>query len=427
MKKRLATARLVLEDGSEFVGWAFGKLRSQAGEVVFTTGMAGYPQSLTDPSFRGQILVSTYPLVGNYGVPLDPKTDGPSLDARGIPVHFESNRVQVSGFVVSEACDDPSHFACESSLSAWLEKNNVPGVAGIDTRALTERLREHGVMRGKILVDGTRDVTYDSGDIAHPVAEVSAKSVTSYPAEPTGGKRAPRIVLVDCGAKANILRCLIARKVEVIRVPWNHDLLGLEYDGIFLSNGPGDPKACGKTIATVRRAIAGTKPIFGICLGNQLIALAAGADTYKLPYGHRGQNQPCVEVGTKRCYITSQNHGFAVRGDTLPNDWEPWFVNGNDGTIEGVRSVKGPFSAVQFHPEGCPGPRDTEFLIDRFISQVRESAGLPKDEAPWLEAGETRDSAVARLAAEVAEAATLLSVPVETKKKAGKKAKGGSK
>lgn len=395
MKKRTTTARLVLEDGSEYVGWAFGRLRSQAGEVVFTTGMAGYPQSLTDPSFRGQILVSTYPLVGNYGVPLG-DGGGTILDDRGLPVHFESDRVQVSAFVVSELCEEPSHFSSTSTLSAWLERNNVPGLAGIDTRALTERLREHGVMRGKILVEGTKDVTYDSGDTAHPVAEVSPKAVTTYPAAQISGERAPRVVLVDCGAKANILRCLLARGVEVIRAPWNHDLTGIDYDGIFLSNGPGDPKACGKTIATVRRAIAGTKPIFGICLGNQLMALAAGADTYKLPYGHRGQNQPCVEVGTERCYITSQNHGYAVRGDTLPMGWEPWFVNGNDGTVEGVRSTEGPFSAVQFHPEGCPGPRDTEFLIDRFVAQVRATAGLSPEEPPVLLAGETRDGAAAR-------------------------------
>ena len=397
MKKRNATARLILEDGSEFVGWSFGKPRSQAGEVVFATGMTGYPQSLTDPSFRGQILVCTYPLVGNYGVPLD-SNGGTILDRRGIPVHFESERIQISGLVVSEACDEPSHHSSSSSLSDWLDKSNVPGIAGIDTRALTERLREHGVMRGKILVEGSRDVSYDSGELSNPVADVSPESITNYPAPPTDGKRAPRVVLIDCGAKANIIRCLLARKVEVIRVPWNHDLGGLDYDGVFLSNGPGDPKACGKTIATVRRTIAGRKPVFGICLGNQLMALAAGADTYKLPYGHRSQNQPCVELGTKRCYITSQNHGFAVRGDTLPRGWEPWFVNGNDGTIEGIRATEGPFCAVQFHPEGCPGPRDTEFLIDRFIAQVRQSAGLPPDKAPRLAAGETRDLAEARLA-----------------------------
>jgi carbamoyl-phosphate synthase small subunit len=374
-------ARLVLEDGSEFAGWSFGKPRSQAGEVVFTTGMSGYPQALTDPSFRGQILVSTYPMMGNYGVPVKPKTGEPFMDEQGIPVHFESPSVQVSGFVVSEACEEPSHFSSGASLSAWLEKNNVPGIYGIDTRALTERLRERGVMQGKILVEGSRDVTMDSGIIPNPVADVSHADVQTYlPAAPGGqaeskkpgeAKGLPRIALVDCGAKANIIRCLLARQAEVIRVPWNYDLSGMDYDGLFLSNGPGDPKACGRTIAMVRGAFDRGKPIFGICLGNQIMALAAGGDTYKLPYGHRGQNQPCVEAGTKRCYITSQNHGYAVRGETLPKSWEPWFLNANDGTVEGIRSTKHPFSAVQFHPEGCPGPRDTEFLIDRFLDQVK--------------------------------------------------------
>jgi carbamoyl-phosphate synthase small subunit len=367
-------AKLVLEDGSEFAGWAFGKAKSQAGEVVFTTGMTGYPQSLTDPSFRGQILVSTYPLVGNYGVPVRTKTAEPFFDEQGIPLHFESERIQVSGFVVSEACEEPSHFASGSSLSAWLEKNNIPGIYGIDTRSLTMRLREQGVMGGKILVEGTRDVTIDSGRIANPVAEVSPLDVKVFrPAGTASGDRLLKIALVDCGAKANIYRCLLARNVEVIRVPWNHDLKDIEYDGLFLSNGPGDPKDCGRTIAAVRRAVSVGKPVFGICLGNQSMALAAGGDTYKLPYGHRGQNQPCVEAGTKRCYITSQNHGYAVRGETLPRDWEPWFVNANDGTVEGIRSLRFPFSAVQFHPEGCPGPRDTEFLIDRFLDQVKEA------------------------------------------------------
>jgi carbamoyl-phosphate synthase small subunit len=375
MKKRYVTAKLVLEDGSEYAGWSFGKARSQAGEVVFTTGMTGYPQALTDPSFRGQILVSTYPLQGNYGIPVAPKTCEPFFDAWGIPAHFESERVQVSGFVVAEACEEPSHFASGATLSAWLEKNNIPGIFGIDTRALTCRLREHGVMRGKILVEGSRDVTIDSGIVVHPVSDVSPSAVRVY--TPLEGAchtlldgRPPRIALIDCGAKANILRCLLSRGVEVVRLPWNHDLSGVDYDGLFLTNGPGDPKACGKTIATVRRAFERGKPIFGICLGVQIMALAAGADTYKLSYGHRGQNQPCIEAQSKRCYITSQNHGYAVRGDTLPRDWAPWFLNANDGTIEGIISTKGLFSAVQFHPEGCPGPRDTEFLIDRFLGQV---------------------------------------------------------
>jgi carbamoyl-phosphate synthase small subunit len=337
--------------------------------------MTGYPQALTDPSFKGQILVSTYPLIGNYGVPLKPKTGEAFLDGQGIPLHFESPVVQVSGFVVSEACEEPSHFASGATLSVWLDRNNVPGICGIDTRSLTERLREHGVMRGKILVEGSREVTLDSGTIPNPVAEVSNPAVATFvPGGGTGGASEggarKRIALLDCGAKANIIRCLLARNVELIRLPWNHDLRGIEYDGLFLSNGPGDPKACGRTIATLRRAFDLKKPIFGICLGNQIMALAAGGDTYKLPYGHRGQNQPCIEVGTGRCYITSQNHGYAVRGESLPQGWEPWFTNANDGTVEGIRSTRGPFSAVQFHPEGCPGPRDTEFLIDRFLGEV---------------------------------------------------------
>jgi carbamoyl-phosphate synthase small subunit len=374
--KAARQAKLLLEDGSEYSGWSFGRPRSQAGEVVFTTGMTGYPQSLTDPSYRGQILVSTYPLAGNYGVPVKPKSCEAFFDEQGIPVYFESGHIQVSGFVVSELCDEPSHFASGATLSAWLDKENTPGIYGIDTRALTARLRERGVMRGKILVEGSRDLTIDSGLVVNPVADVSNKEVkTFFPpnvAAKNGGRL--KIVLIDCGAKANIFRCLLARNVEFVRVPWNYDISDIEYDGLFLSNGPGDPKDCGKTIATVRKAFTVNKPIFGICLGIQIMALAAGADTYKLPYGHRGQNQPCVETGTGRCYITSQNHGYAVRNETLPRGWEPWFINANDGTIEGIRSTKFPFSAVQFHPEGCPGPRDTEFLIDRFIEQVRENA-----------------------------------------------------
>jgi carbamoyl-phosphate synthase small subunit len=374
--KAVRQAKLVLEDGSEYSGFAFGKPRSQAGEVVFTTGMSGYPQSLTDPSFRGQILVSTYPMAGNFGVPVKPKSGEPFLDEQGIPVHFESPLVQAAGFVVSEVCEEPSHFASGATLSAWLEKNNVPGLWGIDTRALTERLREHGVMQGKILVEGSGEVTMDSGIVPNPVEEVSCREVKTF--LPPAGKGEFRIALVDCGAKANILRCLLARNAEVIRLPWNHDLRGIDYDGLFLSNGPGDPKACGRTIAMVRRAFELKKPIFGICLGNQIMALAAGGDTYKLPYGHRGQNQPCVERSTGRCYITSQNHGYAVRVESLPRGWEPWFVNGNDGPNEGIRSLRPPFSAVQFHPEGCPGPRDTEFLIDRFLGEVRECGVLTR-------------------------------------------------
>ena len=385
MKK---TARLILEDGSEYSGFSFGKARSQAGEVVFYTGMSGYPQYLTDPGFRGQILVSSYPVVGNGGVPVKPKTCEVFLDSQGISLHLESAQIQVSGFVVSEACEEPSHYSSGSTLSAWLEKNNIPGIYGIDTRALTKRLREYGVMRGKILVDGSRDITLDSGDILNPVEEVSNPEIMNFlprgTANPIGkkgepqGKRSPRIALIDCGVKANILRCLLSRNAEVLRLPWNHDLKGIEYDGLLLSNGPGDPRACGRIIAMVRRAFEHKKPIFGIGLGCQIMALAAGADTYKLPWGHRGQNQPCQETGTSRCYVTSQNHGYAIRADSLPKDWEPWFVNANDNTVEGIRSVRQPFSAVQFQPEGCPGPRDTEFLLDRFIAQISEMNQVEK-------------------------------------------------
>ncbi|MBU0927418.1 MAG: glutamine-hydrolyzing carbamoyl-phosphate synthase small subunit [Spirochaetes bacterium] len=380
---RTTPARLELEDGSSYEGRAFGAALSTSGEVVFTTGMAGYPQSLSDPSYRGQILVSTYPLAGNYGVPVDPRTMSALLDERGVPLHLESERVQVSGLVVSEACERPSHHASGATLSAWLEASGVPGIAGVDTRALAQRLRERGTMRGAIVVGGhaglaeagtTRSPEAPACEPGREVAEASPRGVRVY--EAAGAERAPRIVLVDCGAKANLLRCLLSRGATVIRVPWDHDLSGIEHDGLFLSNGPGDPKACAKTIAAARRALRGDKPIFGVCLGNQILALAAGADTYKLPYGHRGQNQPCVELGTGRCHITSQNHGYAVKEDSLPRGWEPWFRNANDGTLEGVASTEGPFRAVQFHPEGCPGPRDTEYLIDGFLGEVRARARL---------------------------------------------------
>ena len=376
MKNRIKTARqarLVLEDGSEYSGFSFGRARSQAGELVFYTGMGGYPQALTDPASRGQIIVSTYPLIGNTGVPVRQKTGEGFFDGQGIPLHFESGQIQVSGLVVSEACNEPSHYSSGATLSAWLEKGGVPGIFGIDTRALAERLRESGTMQGKILVEGSRDLTMDSGIIANPVPEVSCKEPRAYYPAVSGGRKADgglKIAVIDCGIKANVLRCLLGRNAEVLLLPWNTDIKDIEYDGLMLCGGPGDPKACGKTIAAVRLAFGRKKPIFGIGLGNLIMALAAGGDTYKLPYGHRGQNQPCLEAGTRRCHITSQNHGYAVRAESLPRGWEPWFTNANDGSIEGIRFADGPFSAVQFSPEGCPGPRDTEFLLDSFLAEA---------------------------------------------------------
>lgn len=382
-KKQIRKAKLVLEDGGEFSGWSFGKARSQAGEVVFNTGMTGYTLSLTDPSLRGQILVATYPLQGNGGVPVK-KNGEYFFDEQGLPVDFESDRIQAAGFIVSELCEQPSHYSSGSTLSAWMEKGNTPGIYGIDTRSLAIRLRERGVMRGKILVEGSRDVTFDSAESSNLVADVSCAEIQTFvpaggPAGgptggPVGGKsKRLKIALIDCGVKGAILRRLLERNVEVIRLPWNHDLKDIAFDGLVISNGPGDPKDCGKTIATVRKAFTLGKPVFGIALGNLIMALAAGADTRKLPLGHRGQNQPCLESDTGRCYITAQNHGYTVRGETLPQGWEPFFINANDGTVEGIRSVKKPFSAVQFHPEGSPGPRDTEFLFDRFIDQIKEA------------------------------------------------------
>jgi carbamoyl-phosphate synthase small subunit len=346
-------AQLILEDGAVFRGTLFGDCRPAAGEVVFNTGMVGYPEALTDPSYRGQILVLTYPLVGNYGVP--------RAAGNGVPEHFESSRLQVSGLIVSEACGGYNHWSAERALGEWLGTEGVPGIAGLDTRALTKRLREHGTMLGKIIPSGCDDIDCADPNATNLVSDVSVAEPVIY----RGGSK--RVVLVDCGCKAGILRNLLARHLTVIRVPWDFDFLAEDFDGVVISNGPGDPEMCQATIAHLRRAISLNRPIFGICLGHQLLALAAGAQTYKLKYGHRGQNQPCLEIGSSRCYITAQNHGYAVDDATLPRDWQASFVNANDGTNEGLRHSTRPFMSVQFHPEGAPGPCDTAHLFDRFV------------------------------------------------------------
>jgi carbamoyl-phosphate synthase small subunit len=349
---------LELADGTAVEGFSFGAPRSAAGEVVFNTGMVGYPESLTDPSYRGQILVLTYPLVGNYGVP-------PAEREHGILKHFESERIQVAGLVVSEYCERYSHWNAVKSLGEWLVESGVPGIQGIDTRALTKRIREKGTVLGRIVHDDS--VPFEDPNERNLVAEVSVKEPCVY------GEGRPRVLAVDCGMKNNIIRCFLERGVSVTRVPWDYDFNGGRrgWDGLFLSNGPGDPKMCAATIAHLKEALARREKIFGICLGNQLLALAAGADTYKLKYGHRSQNQPCVEIGTKRCQITSQNHGFAVDSKTLPEGWEPWFENANDGTNEGIRHAQLPFMSVQFHPEASGGPTDTEYLFDVFIEGLK--------------------------------------------------------
>ncbi|HEX6636914.1 MAG TPA: glutamine-hydrolyzing carbamoyl-phosphate synthase small subunit [Steroidobacteraceae bacterium] len=340
-------AQLILEDGTVFRGRSLGAERSVSGEVVFNTGMVGYTEALTDPSYRGQIMTLTFPLVGNYGVPRD----------------FESPRIQASALVVSELATEYSHSAAERSLPQWLKDEGIPCIAGIDTRALTKRLRTRGCMLGKVVV--TEDVPFEDPNAKNLVAEVSTDHREVFLGS---GKT---VVLVDCGAKGSIVDELRKRDFTVIRVPWDYDFNREDYDGLFLSNGPGDPTACISTINNIKRAMEKNKPIMGICLGNQLLALAAGANTYKLKFGHRGHNQPCLEVGTGRCYITSQNHGFAVDEATLPAGWHPWFRNANDGSNEGIRHGTRPFLSVQFHPEAAPGPVDCNYLFDKFVEMVK--------------------------------------------------------
>ena len=358
-KTTMPRGHLVLADGSTITGEHFGARVSNAGEVVFNTGMVGYPETMTDPSYRGQILVLTYPLIGNYGVPVN----GDSA-CRGNPelTALESDHIQISGLIVSTLAREYSHWAALASLDSWLKQNGVPALCGVDTRALTKKLRIQGCMLGKILCEED-DTPWDDPNRRNLVAEVSLGYPRWYA---TRGSR--KVILVDLGCKESILRCLLNRGLDVLRVPWNFDWSQEEADGIVLSNGPGDPKTCAETISVIRRGFGRNVPILGICLGHQLLALAAGADTSKMKYGHRGQNQPCLEVGTRRCFITSQNHGFAVNDQTLPSEWKPWFFNANDGTNEGMRHRSLPILSVQFHPEAAPGPVDTGFVFDEFVN-----------------------------------------------------------
>lgn len=347
-------------------GTAFGAERPVGGEVVFNTGMTGYVETLTDPSYRGQILVMTYPLVGNYGVPA-PRAAG------SIAGPYEADRIQVQGLVVQTYVDAYSHHAATRSLGEWLRSENIPAVTGLDTRTLTRRLREAGTMKGwlfpKTLETAHGKASAASVDMLEEVFRlVAPREVIRYPGGPL------KIMLVDAGAKDNMVRSLLQRGATVIRVPYHHgniQEIAREADGILLGNGPGDPKAL-RGLTEQVRALLGSykKPIFGVCLGNQILALAAGGDTYKLPYGHRSVNQPVQDLLTRRCYVTSQNHGYAVRESSLPGDWEPWFVNLNDGSNEGIRSRLRPFFSVQFHPEASPGPEDCAFLFDDFLRLV---------------------------------------------------------
>lgn len=350
-------ASLILDDGTVLHGKSFGYEKPVAGEVVFNTAMMGYPESLTDPSYSGQILVTTYPLIGNYGVPRREEENGLSR-------FYESEKIHVEALVVSDYSFEYSHWNADKSLADWLKEEKIVGLYDIDTRELTKRLREHGSMKGKIVFEEGEDIDFIDPNLTNLVAKVSCKEVIRY------GNGKKNVVLVDCGVKHNIIRCLLKRDVTVIRVPWDYDFNTLEYDGLFISNGPGDPDMCGITVEHIRQAMNGDKPIFGICMGNQLLSKAGGARTYKLKYGHRSHNQPVRQVGTNRCFITSQNHGFAVNNLTLGSDWEPLFINMNDGTNEGIRHKTKPYFSAQFHPEAASGPTDTEFLFDEFVNML---------------------------------------------------------
>lgn len=353
-------ARLILANGTVLEGWSFGYEGQCCGEAVFSTAMVGYPESLTDPSYSGQILCVSYPLIGNYGIP------AMNIDENGLSANFESEKIHVRGLVISEYVEKYSHWDAVKSLGEWLHEQKIPGICGIDTRYLTQMLREEGAMLGKIVPEGfDESLPFEDPNVENQVAVVSCKEVIRYPRE--GAKK---ICLVDCGVKHKILKCLLERGVDVTRVPWDYDFNTLEWDGLFISNGPGNPALCEVTVRHIRKAMEGSKPIFGICMGNQLLSIAAGAKTFKLKYGHRSHNQPVRMAGTDKCFITSQNHGFAVDTATIPEGWEPYFINMNDGTNEGIRCLSKPFFSAQFHPEASSGPVDTEFLFDEFISKL---------------------------------------------------------
>jgi carbamoyl-phosphate synthase small subunit len=363
-------AVLVLEDGSHFFGHGFGAVKKVSGEIVFSTSMVGYPEALTDPSYKGQILTFTYPLVGNYGVP-------PYDLELGIPKYFESNNIMATGLVIHELCKKPYHWASTKTLDEWLKNENIPGIYGIDTRKLTKKLRVKGVMLGILQVceegeePNLEKLLKEAKKVPDPnlrdlVGEVTVKEPVHHK---VGGSKV--VALIDCGVKYGILRNLLKRGINVVRVPYNFSAKEiLEYNPtcVVISNGPGDPKKCFKTIDCVRELVEEDIPIMGVCLGTQILALAMGGDTFKLKYGHRSQNQPVLNLEKGRCYITTQNHGYAIDSNSLKEtDLDLLFINANDKTVEGIKHKSKPALAFQWHPEAGPGPYDTEFLFDEFL------------------------------------------------------------
>ncbi len=379
-------ASLILDDGSRFEGRLFGYPAAVSGEVVFNTAMTGYPESLTDPSYAGQILVSTFPLIGNYGVP--PHGEG----ADKLEENFEGGHIYVRGLVVADYSAQYSHWDAQESLEEWLRREKIPALTGIDTRSLTKLIRERGVMKGRIEIEGqvSEDADFDYGQVNF-VTEVSCTEPRTYrPAQASPDEKLLRVVVVDCGCKFNIIRSLLRRGVEVVRVPWDYDFNTMDYDALLLSNGPGNPELCTPAVEHIRKAIASerVRPIMGICLGHQLLAIAAGAKVYKLKYGHRGFNQPVKMQGSDRCFITSQNHGYAVDGSTLPKGWKSLLENLNDGSNEGIAHESKPWFSTQFHPEASGGPLDTQVLFDCFVRLAREGASSLYDVLPETQKAE---------------------------------------
>ncbi len=348
-------AKLILEDGNIITGYSFGYEEPVSGEIVFNTAMTGYPESLTDPSYCGQLLVLTYPSIGNYGVP-----DNEIIS--GMLRNFESDRIHLSALIISDYSSKYNHWNASTSLGEWLIHEKVPGLFGVDTRKLTKIIREKGSMLAKIVFDD--DIPFFDPNRINLVDKVSLDKKTTY------GNGKYRILLIDCGVKNNIIRYLLKFDTTIIRVPWDFDYKNEDYDGLFISNGPGDPQQCITTISNLKKSLTDNRPIFGICLGHQLIALAAGANTYKLKFGHRSHNQPVLKTGTDKAYLTSQNHGFAVDNNTIPDDWEAYFHNLNDGSNEGLIHKSKKIFTTQFHPEASSGPTDTAYLFDDFIKAV---------------------------------------------------------
>ncbi len=373
MSKPAKDSLLLLEDGSIFYGSSFGAEVDSIGEVVFNTGMVGYLESLTDPSYAGQILAFTYPLLGNYGVPAYAEKD-----KFGLPRFFESDSIKVKGVVVQEACRQPSHWASKRTLSKWMESEGVPGIEGVDTRALVTKLREAGVMMGIIASGGEareQEAIAELLSRAESYASQNFVKGVSVSKPVIHGESDEKVVLLDCGTKYGIVRNLLARGYQVVRLPYNSSYSAvMKHDpaGVVVCNGPGDPKVLVDTSKCVGSLVDAEVPILGICLGEQVVGMSQGAETFKLKYGHRGQNKPCIDLTTGRGYVTSQNHGYALDEKSVKGtELKPWFMNADDGTIEGVLHASRPCMAVQFHPEATPGPYDTVFVFDRFVDAMK--------------------------------------------------------